>query len=150
MSILLKSLYFYGMSIFVKPKPSSLLLADFFQHKVITDDNWNNKTNGNVLIDFYDVNDIKQEKKIGYISYRVKVGQIGLFFIDMKYQNRGLGKQILEHVIEDMKSHNVTEIWAVSTKNHSFWSNVFNKSFTFYDSRQLHPSVTGFGYKMKI
>jgi hypothetical protein len=48
------------------------------------------------------------------------------------------------------KSHNVTEIWTVATQDHPFWSNVFNKSFTFYDSRQLHPSVTGSGYKMKI
>ena len=150
MSNLLKSLYLFSCTLFSKPKPLPLVLSDLYQHKVITDDDWNNKTNGNVLIEFFNVNDMKQENKIGYISYRVKVGQIGLFFIDKEYQNRGLGKQILTQVIEDMKLNNVTEIWAASTKDHPFWSNVFNKSFTFYDSRQLHPSVTGFGYKMKI
>jgi GNAT superfamily N-acetyltransferase len=153
MSILLKSLYLFSCTLFAKPKPLPLVLSDFYQHKVVTDDFWNKKTNGNVLIKFFDVNDvndIKQKNKIGYISYRVKVGQVGLFFLDKEYQNRGLGKQILTQVIEDMKSHNVTEIWAVTTKEHPFWSNVFNKSFSFYDSRQLHPSVTGFGYKMRI
>jgi len=150
MSIILKSLYLYGMSIFVKPKPSSLELADFFQHKVITDDHWNNKTDGTVLIEFFDVNDIKKENKIGYISYRVKVGQVGLFFLDKEYRNRGLGKQILTQVIEDMKNYGVTEIWAVTTENHPFWSNVYNKSFSFYEYKQLHPTVTGTGYKMRI
>lgn len=146
MSILLKSLYTYGRSFFVKPSP--LVLTDFFQNKVITDDVWNNKTNGNVEIDFY--NDINKINKIGFISYRVKVGQVGLFFIDKEYQNRGLGKQILTHVIEDMKNHGVTEIWAVTTENHPFWSNVYNKSFSWYEYKQLHPTVTGTGYKMKI
>jgi hypothetical protein len=72
----------YGLSLFIKPSP--LILSDFFQHKVITDDNWNNKTNGNIQIDFY--NDIDKINKIGYISYRVKVGQVGLFFINKEYQ----------------------------------------------------------------
>ena len=47
-----------------------------------------------------------------------------------KYQNRGLGKQILAKVIYDMKANNISEIWAVTTDDHPFWSNVWNKSFT--------------------
>jgi GNAT superfamily N-acetyltransferase len=80
----------------------------------------------------------------------LKLVKLDYFFINKEYQNRGLGKQILTQVIEDMKAHNVTEIWAVSTINHPFWSNVYNKSFSWYESKQLHLSVTGFGYKMKI
>ena len=148
MYITLKSLYLFSCTLFAKPKPIPLNLSDFYQHKVIKDDLWNNKKNGDITIDFY--SDYNKTNKIGYISYRVKVGQVGLFFIDNNYQNRGLGKQILKQVIDDMKANNVTEIWAVTVENHPFWSNVFNKSFHWYDSRQLHPSVSGFGYKMRI
>lgn len=143
-----KDLYLFSCTLFKKPKPIPLNLSDFYQHKVIKDDSLNNKPDGGVLIDFY--SDFNKTNKIGYISYRVKVGQNGLFFIDKEYQNRGLGKQILSQVIDDMRANNVTEIWAVTTREHPFWSNVFNKSFHWYDSRQLYPSVSGFGYKMKI
>jgi GNAT superfamily N-acetyltransferase len=112
------------------------------------DDKWNKKTDGDVQIEFY--TDIDKINKIGFISYRVKVGQVGLFRLDEEYRNRGLGKQILTQVIEDMKNHGTTEIWAVTTENHPFWSNVYNKSFSWYEYKQLHPSVTGSGYKMKI
>lgn len=87
MFIILKSLYLFSCTLFSKPKPISLVLSDFYQHKVVTDDHWNDKPNGNVSIEFFDVNDIKQENNIGYISYRVKVGQIGLFFLDNEYHN---------------------------------------------------------------
>ena len=146
MSMLIKSLYMYGASIFLKPSP--LILSDFFQQTVIMDDKWNKKTDGDVQIEFY--TDIDKINKIGFISYRVKVGQVGLFRLDEEYRNRGLGKQILTQVIEDMKNHGTTEIWAVTTENHPFWSNVYNKSFSWYEYKQLHPSVTGSGYKMKI
>jgi len=147
MSFLLKSQYLFSLTLFSKPKPLPLVLSDFVQHKIIRYDGWNNIPNADILIEFYNKD---SNEKIGYVSYRVKVGQIGLFFIDREYQNRGLGKQILTQVIEDMKAHNTTEVWAVTSKGHPFWSNVFNKSFSFYDFKKLHPSVTGFGYKMKI
>jgi GNAT superfamily N-acetyltransferase len=147
MSFLLKSLYLFSLTLFSKPKPLPLNILDFVQHKIVRNDGWNNIPNGDILIEFYNKD---SNEKIGYVSYRVKVGQIGLFFIDREYQNRGLGKQILTQVIEDMKAQNTTEVWAVTSKDHPFWSNVFNKSFSFYDFEKLHPSVTGHGYKMKI
>ena len=49
-----------------------------------------------------------------------------------------------------MNEFNTTHIWAVTLENHEFWSNVFNKSFQWHDMKELHPSVTGSGYKMKI
>ena len=53
MSILLKSLYLFSCTLFAKPKPLPLVLSDFYQHKVIKDDLWNNKPDGDVLIDFF-------------------------------------------------------------------------------------------------
>ncbi len=104
----------------------------------------------------FDVNKIKNRnevekiaaKSIGYISYKLKTGQIGLFFIDNPYRNRGLGKQILTNVICDLKSKNVVKIWAVTTENHPFWSNVYNKSFKWSD--RPHTSVTGHGYIIDV
>ena len=125
-----------------------LNIKHFTQVKVIKDDYWNKIPKSDIKIDFYDK--LNNDEHVGYISYRAGVGQIGLFFIDKSYQNRGLGKQILLQVIDDIKKHNATEVWAVTTPNHRFWSNVFNKSFKWYEPRQLHPSVRGDGYKMKI
>ena len=144
--MLIKSLYLYGLSLFVKPKP--LNLTDFTQVKVIKDDHWNKIPESDIRIDFYDK--LKNDTYAGYISYRAAVGQVGLFFLEKDYRERGLGKQILSQTIEDMKNFETTEIWAVSTENHSFWSNVYNKSFSWYEYKQLHPSVTGSGYKMNI
>ena len=73
--------------------------------------------------------------------------QIGLFYIDEKYRNIGLGKAILDNVIKDMKENNITQVWAVTSKDHPFWHNVYNKGFRYYD-KNLHPSVTGYGYKL--
>jgi len=117
-----------------------LQLADFSDHKYRKGDN--------TFIDIYA--DIDKIKKIGFIKYNIRNGQVGIFRLDKEYRNRGLGKQILSHVIQDMKKHGTPEIWAVTMKNDPFWSNVYNKSFSWYDYRQLHSSVTSDGYKMKI
>lgn len=74
-------------------------------------------------IDFYDK--LNNNKYAGYISYRASNGQVGLFFLDKEYQNRGLGKQILTQTIKHMKEFNQTDIWAITTENHPFWSNVY-------------------------
>lgn len=86
------------------------------------------------------------KESIGYITYRRRTGQIGLFRFDEQYRNKGLGKQILLKVIEDLPERN--EIFAVTTKNHPFWSNVFDKSFKW--SKDPHNSVTGEGYLLEI
>jgi len=56
-----------------------------------------NRKPGGILLEYYD-----KDKRIGYIRYYITTGQIGLFFIDKEYQNRGLGKQILSKVIEEL------------------------------------------------
>ena len=103
-----------------------------------------NKKPGGILLEYYNNKDVK----IGYIRYYITNGQIGLFFIDKEYQNRGLGKQILSKVIQELETNHCEEVWAVTSKNHPFWSNVYNKSFEYRDP--AHPSVGGDGYFMKI
>lgn len=135
--------------IFTKPlQPVRLDISNFRQEKMIDNDCYNGISNNRIIIKFYDNN--KDNRYVGFITYRINNGQIGLFSIEETYQNRGLGKQILLQTIEDMKKNNITEIWAVALQGHPFWSNVFNKSFQWYEENQLHPSVRGHGYKMKI
>ena len=112
----------------------------------VYDDTYNKVKDGEIKIDY-----IYKDKHIGYIQYRLN-GQIGLFYLDEKYRNLGIGKDILTNTIEDIKKNNinVNEVWAVSSKDHPFWSNVFNKGFRFYNEKTLHPSVNGYGYKMSI
>ena len=99
---------------------------------------------GGIMLEYYN----KKYEKIGYIRYYITTGQIGLFFIDKEYQNRGLGKQILSKVIDELEANHCEEVWVVSTDNHPFWSNVYNKSFT--HRKPAHRSVGGSGYYMKL
>lgn len=87
-------------------------------------------------------------KGIGYISYRVATGQIGLFFIKKEYQNCGIGKQILLRAIEDIKHNGCNKVFAVTSKDHTFWSNVFKSSFKW--SKRPDDSVTGSGYCLDL
>lgn len=99
---------------------------------------------GSVLVEYYNSKNVR----IAYIKYYITTGQIGLFFIEEEYQHRGLGKQILSKVIKELRANHCEEAWAVSTKHHTFWSNVNHKSFEF--RYPAHPSVTGPGYFMKL
>ena len=55
------------------------------------------KKPGGILLEYYN----KNNQRIGLIRYYVTTGQIGLFFIEKAYRNRGLGKQILSKVIDE-------------------------------------------------
>ncbi len=129
-----------------KTKP--LQLSDFHQITYIKDDTWNNIPNNSITTEFYEGEDT--DKYVGFIRYRPFVGQIGIFVLEEEYRNRGLGKQILQQTIKHMKEYNTPHIWAVSTEKHVFWSNVMNKGFKWHEMKELHPSVTGSGYKMEI
>lgn len=143
-------------------------LQDFQQFRFVIDDTWNNVPNGNIWLCYFDknnqINEINQinnidknlikdrddvekiaHKSIGYVSYKNKTGQIGLFFINKDYQNLGLGKQILLNIINELVVDDKEKnIWAIATKSHPFWSNVFKQSFDF--TSRPHDSVTGSGY----
>jgi len=109
-----------------------------YQNKYFMD-----KKTGGIMLEYYN-----QDIKIGYIRYYINTGQIGLFFILKEYQKRGLGKQILSKVIKELQDNNCDEIWVVTLKDHQFWSNVYNKSFSYREP--AHPSVTGDGYFMDL
>ena len=55
---------------------------------------------------------------------------------------------MLDKAIIEMKDSGTREVWAVTSKDHPFWSTVYNNSFTWRNP--AHPSVTGSGYYMKI
>ena len=131
-----------------KGKP--LHLADFHQITYIKNDTWNNKPNTIFKTEIYDNDGMEYEKYAGCIKYRPIVGQIGVFVLEDEYRNRGLGTQILQQTINHMKEYNTTHIWAVAMENDVFWSNVMNKGFKWYEMGELHPSVSGSGYKMGI
>jgi GNAT superfamily N-acetyltransferase len=140
-----KILNFFSHFILISHR-TPLIITDFKEVRYVSsemsapNDHFVYKKPGGILLEYYNNKDVK----IGYIRYYITTGQIGLFFIDKEYQNRGLGKQILSKVIKELKNNNCEEVWAVTTKNHTFWSNVYNKSFVPRDP--AHPTVTGDGY----
>ena len=125
-------------------KKVPLLIDNFKEIITISDDDWNNVKNGEKNIKYYN----NEGKYIGYINYRLAVGQIGLFYLDKNYRNRGLGKQILNKTINDIKDYGTKEVWVVSSENDQFWSNVNNKSFINRDP--AHSSIRSSGFFMKI
>jgi hypothetical protein len=50
--------------------------------------------------------------------------------------------------MKELSEYGNETVWAVTTKYHPFWSNVFNKGFTYNDI--VHRSVTGFGYSKRL
>jgi GNAT superfamily N-acetyltransferase len=76
------------------PPPPALFLNQFFEKITIEDDTVNGFKNGWITSKYYQSEE--DRRHVGYVRYKLFVGQIGLFFIDQEYQKRGLGKQILE------------------------------------------------------
>lgn len=130
---------------FIRPSKQIIPQYDRLLIKTtIEKDTWNNVQNGQITKDFY-----YSSEHIGYIRYRRETGQIGIFVIfDDCYRNVGLGKQILNNAIEDLRNNNQSSVWAVTTKNHPFWANVYNNKFIYKE--RVHYSVTGSGYLMNI
>jgi N-acetylglutamate synthase-like GNAT family acetyltransferase len=90
-------------------------------------------------ITYYDM----KGKEIGYIEYKPYIGKICLFFItNPKYRNRGLGQQILNNALDDIKCHGTERAWLVTNKcPHMFWE---MNQFTY--TKSPDPSVTLHGY----
>jgi len=108
----------------------------------LIDDNWNNVTNGETKIDFFD-----EEKNIGHLYLRQHNGQIGILVLNKDYRRRGIGTQILnlsrDKIIEYGKADTM---WAVTVKDHGYWSNVPGMVW----KEPAHESVTGSGYSVDI
>ena len=125
-------------------------LAQYQKKVEISNDTWHDVVGGNVRHIFYDAtSQTAKVRQVGYIDFRLETGQIGLFRIEEEYQNKGLGKQMLLGAIEDIKSHGKAKtVWAVTSLDHPFWSNVWNKAFQLKDP--AHSSVTEYGYSMPL
>jgi hypothetical protein len=100
--------------------------------------------NNEVLIKYY-----YMDKEISCINYNIFNGQIKYFNVNPLYQNKGLGKQILNDCIMEMDEYYNKEIWCISCKNHLFWNNVYNKSFQYrYPIQSDLPNLSGFYMKL--
>lgn len=102
----------------IKSKP--LVLSDFKEIRSITDRQCTRLEYKN-----------KKDEHVGFIDYKPKIGQIGMFIIQDKYRNKGLGKQILTKPMNEMRQYDVKEVWASTLGEHPFWANVFNKTFEY-------------------
>ncbi len=124
----------------VRALKSRYTLDMFHKEVSVSDDEWNKIKNGEIKVELKDHHDMHQ---IGFIRYRKYVGQLGLLFItDKDYMNRGLGTQLVDLAIGDMKSVNVKEVWAVTRDEHPFWSKHLN-----YTKRDpAHHTITASGY----
>lgn len=99
--------------------------------------------NGEIVVNYYD-----NSENIGLTQYNIKTGEIGMIIINREYRGKSLGKQIVFNIIEDMKVNKLEEVWVQAPHNHIFWSNVFNKSFTFRSP--INSEKGGRGFFMKI
>ena len=98
---------------------------------------------GTKIIDIY-----SEEKNIGLVQYNNLTGEIGMLLIHETFRNMGLGKFILKNIIDEMKVHEIKEVWAISNKKHNFWSNVNNKSFLFRSP--VHSTTKHGGFYMRL
>lgn len=120
----------------MKNKLQRLKLDSFQQTQKINND-------GNVELNFK--NYITKEQ-IAYARFKLGTGQIGILDINKKFQRRGLGKQIIQHIENEFKKTNLKEIWVACSRNHFYWS----KLPGFHYKEPVHNSVTGCGYLKKI
>ena len=121
----------------------SINYDNLFEIRKVSDDEHNNVKNADIWCTYYYMN-----KEIGYINYRISVGQIGHFWLDPEFRNKGIGKEIFKNIIKEMKYNNLSEVWCVCSKDNVFWKNVFNQKMIWKDP--VHKSVTGHGYILKI
>ena len=86
---------------------------------------------------------LDKDKEVGYIEYKPHTGKICLFFItNERYRYRGLGKQILDNVLDDFRKHQTKRVWLVTNKcPHPFWE---KNGFT--HTKCPDSSVTMHGY----
>ena len=98
---------------------------------------------GEIVVNYYDNND-----NIGLTQYNINTGEIGIIIINREYRGKSLGKQIVTNIIEDMKINKIKEVWVKAPHSHFFWSNVFNKSFTFRTPINSEKGTRGYFMKL--
>lgn len=100
-------------------------IRSYFPLKM-ADFNYVVRTSENISSEYYKKHIIYLDKSginVGYIEYKPNTGQIWSFYItNDKYRNRGLGSQILNSVMGDIKSYGTKRVWLVTNKYpHPFW-----------------------------
>ena len=85
---------------------------------------------------------------VGYVYYNMNNGKIELLYITDNYRNKGLGKEILNNTIEEMKLNNIKEVWCSASRHHEFWNSVYNGAFTY--RYPIKPGINHPGFFMKI
>lgn len=135
-----------------KPK-----LEDFVERIVIEDDTWNKHKYSEISRWYYkDSRSMRQTNlrtnAVAYINYRIGTGQIGIFAIyDDSLRGCGLGKQILSRAVKDIAHDGRSkQVWASTTENHPFWSNVWGKCFQYSDPVDDSCSADGYGADIDI
>lgn len=131
-----------------------LFMCYFTKKQYITNDEFLQIDNNYIIVALYEehetVHEINSKNRdyvmkivrthsVAYITYRLSTGQIGEIRVKDNFRNKGLGKDMLRSVINELINLH-PYVWVVSYKNDPFWTNVFNNSF-YYDERH-HMSVT--------
>jgi GNAT superfamily N-acetyltransferase len=92
------------------------------------------------IVRYYDT----YNKQIAGIRYNESNGWIGFLYVAKPYRNIGIGKQILQLSIDDIKNAGGNCVWTIAPHHHVFWSNVFNKSFVYKENVSGTNNVNGF------
>ncbi len=102
--------------------------------------------NNEIIIKYYHL-----DKEISLINYNIFSGEIKYIYVNPMYQNKGIATRILNNVINEMDIFYNKEVWCISGKNHIFWNNVYNKSFTYrYPIQPYSPYNKYGGFYMKL
>ena len=89
---------------------------------------------------------LKHENTIGHIDYSVQDGNIWSMYVSNDYRRKGLGTQILNDAVSDIKDNGINEIYLLARKNHEFWNNVYDGRFQYDKKRSLEYDRHGIGY----
>jgi GNAT superfamily N-acetyltransferase len=121
-------------------------LRNFRKEVVVRADTYNKVESGEVFTTYYD-----GTHEVGYVCYRPHNGQIGNLWLDPKYRGYGLGTQIIGSVLPEVQKAGAPGIWAVTFKEHKFWSNLIVPPYGHWTRcKPAHPSIRGEGYALKF
>ena len=128
------------LNIYNKPYWS---LKDFTVKRTLRNDMWNGLENSQVHYDLYDTNG----KCVGCSSIRLATGQMCSTRLDEEYRGCKIGYELIKLATYDKIIYdNTTELWAVTTPNHPFWSKLPNARWC----KPAGPNVIGSGFKFDL
>ena len=96
-----------------------------------------------VYIRYYSAN-VHERIKLCEIEYGTKSGNIGTIEVSPEFRRRGLGKQMLDIAIADIKASGTREVYAMAKEGHSFWTGVYGRDSRRMPSDPRNVQVTGY------